>query len=345
MKKKLKIICIFAAVSFALQTGVLLILNNKVFEGFSDDNITTVNNTANASQAEKDEAKAEENNIKVDINSDAKEISVSRSNKYIAYIENDKINYVDVEDNIKKTIDDLVPQEYKWTSDDNIVITAQNKEYRNRVDIYLYDISTNNLKNIQQIKLDSSDCKVEEVICSPFKNIMFVKVNEYNEDKLYKVNIKNEIETVDTVVKSINTMAIIPHEDKIIYKSDALPKFYITYCDKKLKFDTENEMVLLGVDEQDKIFIAEKSNDEIINIYSGIMNDEVSEWNKVALSKKMSVENILVANDGAYYVDKEKSVILNLDTNKEVKYSGKVIAINKDKAFIINKNQIESINL
>lgn len=351
MKKKIKIICIFAAVSFILQTGVLLILNNKVFEGFADDNNSPSKNIAAASEAEKKEEAdkkeqaAKKETIKIDISSDAKNISIARSNKYIAYIEDDKINYVDTKTNEKKSVDDIVPQYYKWTADDNIVIAAKNKNYRNRVDIYIYDINENNLKKIQQIKLESSESKVDEIICSPYKNIFFVKVNNDNVDKLYKVNIKNEIETVETVTKNISSMAVIPHEDKIIYKSDALPKFYITYCDTKLKFNTENQMELLGVDEQDRIFAAEKDGDSILNIYSGRMNDAVDSWNKIAVNKKLNMDNIKVSDDGIYYLDKEKSVIINLEDNKETKIKGTVVGINKKEAFVKNENKIERIKL
>ena len=353
MKKRIKIICIFGLVSFILQTGVLLILNNKVFEGFADDNSGSAKNIADASKAEKQEelnkkeqADKRECN-KVDISNNAKNISIARSNKYIAYVEDHKICYIDTKSNSRKTIDGVVAQYYKWTSDDNIIITAQNQNYRNRIDIYLYNVSENNLKILQQIKLKSGESKVEQIVCSPFKNIFFIKIKNDDVDKLYKLNIKEEIEPVETVTKNISSMAVIPHEDKIIYKSDALSKFYITYCDTKLKFNTENQMVLLGVDEQDRIYVAEKDNedDNITSIYYGRMNDAVDLWNKIAVNKKMSIDNIIVSDDAIYYVDKEKPAIVNLENNKETKFKGIVKGINKKEAFVINENKIERIKL
>ena len=59
----------------------------------------------------------------------------------------------------------------------------------------------------------------------------------------------------------------------------------------------------------------------------------------------MSIDNIIVSDDGIYYVDKEKPAIVNLENNKEIKFKGTVKGINKKEAFVMNENKIERIKL
>lgn len=185
MKKNFKIFGICILIALALQSIVLLFLNYKTFSGFKPNDVTTkLNKKVDNSEYGKNADKT------ITVDADAKNITTSYDNSYIAYINKDnKLTYTDMRDNRKKVIEDIQPTMYRWSAN-NIILVAKNQQERNSYDFYEYNTEKNELNKLQTLRLSDSKGSIEDVKCSPFKTLIFVQVKSFNRDEIYKLNVK-----------------------------------------------------------------------------------------------------------------------------------------------------------
>ena len=115
MKKYLKNFAIFLAIAIILQGTVLFIINYKFLNGFSSEN-TVVSNK------EPEEIKK---NI---IDEGAVNISSSNKGEYVAYINEEKLNYLILNKFEKNIIEDITPIYYKWLYNDELLLVEKNKD-------------------------------------------------------------------------------------------------------------------------------------------------------------------------------------------------------------------------
>lgn len=337
MKKKIKIFGVFIAIALVLQTCILLVLNYKVFAGFKpSDTVIAENNKQ--SQKSVDKTKEEK---KISIESDAKELKISHDNNYISYINKDnKLSYIDIQNNKNKVIDDIIPVMYRW-SENNLVIVGKNETKRNAFDFYEYNTKTQELNKLQTLSLTDRKGTIEDIKCSPFKTLIFVHVKNYGEDQIYKLNVKNEFDKVDLKINTIDKIAMIPHEDKIIYNSGKSDNFYITYVDKKVVLQEEGKKVLLGVDNGDKIYIGIEQDNKIKTIYSGRMTESIASWKKNDLAEPIDEGSLYINGNSIYKVDNQKLKVTDLTSNKEESFEGKFISIDSNTLIYNLDNQIK----
>lgn len=136
-------------------------------------------------------------------------------------------------------------------------------------------------------------------------------------------------------------MALIPHEDKIVYNTGQSNRLYITYVNKKVVINEEGKKVLLGVDDEDKIYIGVEENNKIKTIYSGRMTESIDSWTRKNLNVPIDKENLYVNTNSIYQIDSEKFKVTDIINNKEESFEGKFISINSNNLIYNLNNEIK----
>jgi hypothetical protein len=333
MKKRVIIISVYVLIAIILQTFVLAFINYKYLAGFSDEG-----KTVQAKKVEIPVKPVEKKNI---IEEKAEDIKSSDSNKYVSYIKDNQLKYMDLEKKELKIVSDSKPTMYKWLYDDKILFinnTAQTYNY----DIYIYDLATGEKKLVTTLKLKNESEKIDSIVNSTFKNLVFIHVKNSGKSEILKLNIAQGIlENVNIQCKSIESLSVIPHEDKLIYKGENVSRLYISYINKSILFRDNGQQVLLGVDDSDKVFVGIQQGEFIKSVYYGLINEGIDTWTKVQIKSDLKKDDIIITRDGKILENnKADKVIKSVVGDKEFRYKGTYLSINKSDVLSILDNEV-----
>lgn len=323
--KKIRMIYRWVIISVILQTAALAYLNYIYLphRGSVKATIFEQSDTVGA-------------NWSIEIPNDASNPSVSYDGRYAAYFHGKKLVVMDV---LKKKEIEAISDEsdeltyYRWLPDRNMLIYAscsQIKKY-NAVTITTYDVMSGEKRSYPEISELPLGSKVVEIELSPLTNIVYIKVKTGDERaKIYRFNIMDNRKLImntelGTVIKETN------YSDNLIYQAG---NYEINVRDGNknsvytLKF--KGKMALLGVDSEDKVYVAELNNDgRAINIYYGKADTaNVDSWEKVPLTGAVNPENFIISSGGAIYLlMPDENRVLAIGVGREYKYTDELIEI------------------
>lgn len=314
------------AIAFIFQQLVFLFVD-KVYLA-SDFNF-------NFQKVEEQEDPAD-NKTEINIKSGIDEVKLSSDGRYVAYMEGGKLKVLDGGDDKEKICEtesgcDIAY--YKWLNEeDNILLIQKVKE---NGAYYLIPTSYNAKKGetteianfdrkIVKIKLDSSKDEVNNVAFSNLTHILYIEVKKSTgKCDLYFGNIMSEVKKVKSDRNITNIVVPTTNANAVIEEGTSLS---IANTKGTVTIPNVKNAKILGADVNDNAYFGEVSGDKIQKIYYTVLSDKVRKWNELKLVEPVSNEDIIVDYTGKVYVnDKSKKTVIELTSNKSIKYKGDLV--------------------
>ncbi|HEY8803854.1 MAG TPA: hypothetical protein VIM42_01885 [Clostridium sp.] len=322
MKKVFKKMIICIIISLIIQIGGLFYLNNNIL----------TSNTNVKSQKVADSSTSNKTTVsKANVPSNATTINVSYDASYISYYLNDELYVVNTVTGKSVNVSSsngVKISFYKWLPDRNRMLIVETNN-RN-LSLSYYDVTQSQKSKVSDILMISSTSKVKDIEASPLTNVIYIKVkNGYKYDSIYWVNIMKSRKKIVTKSKYIGNIQVVPHEDKMLYEDLTNNKVYATGVDHALSFIGSTKSCLLGIDNNDQVYIGDvDSNNNIDKIYFGTLNGS---WKSLQLNTPVSKAHLFVTASGKVYInDKIKGTVTELQTRKETTYKGVFIQLYSD---------------
>jgi len=272
----------------------------------------------------------------IDIKKGLNEVKLSSDGRYISYLEGNKLKILDSSDNKEKecgTDSNAEVVFYKWLSNENNMIVIQ-KVKENGVSYFepvsfdakkgeARELADFDLKKVR-IKLQNSKDQIDDVVFSTPTNTLYIKVKQSDgKYDLYYANIMNQLKKVkaDIVIGSV----VVPttSTNAVIEEGSTLT---ILNTKGTLSIPNVKTSKILGVDINDNVYFGEVGDNKIKNIYYTVLSDKNRKWNELKLGKTVDKEDILIDYSGKVYINnKSENSVLELTSNKSIKYKGNLI--------------------
>lgn len=316
--KLFKRILIWIMLSLTIQFAGLFYADNYLFA--SDTSIKT-------KKVVKSDVKKVDVEIKVPDN--ATHVSVSFDARYLAYYDGDVLKVVNTKTGEEKKVefgDGVQVSFYKWLPDRNRMLIAE-KETSNRSSNFklaYYDVDKSVKEDVKDLDWADKKAEVEDIQASPLTNVIYVKVaNSGKRSSIYWINIMKEMKKVDTRAYVIGKTTLLPHEDTLVYEDLTYNKIYATDKDSPISIEGVNTPSLLGVDDNDNVYIGETENNKVTKIYYGSIKDKGDKFQVINLNASVDKNDIFVTPQGKVYInDNLKGSVREFGIGKEYTYQG-----------------------
>lgn len=314
------------AIAFIVQQSIFLFVDRVYLA--SDFNFQAEKVEEQENQADK----VTEFNIKSGIN----EVKLSSDGRYAAYMEGGKLKSLDSSDGKEKECETDSGSEvafYKWlNSEDNILIIQKIKD---KGAYYLepisYDAKKGEIRDFTdfdlhkvQIKLDSSKDEVNNVAFSNLTHSLYIEVKKSTgKYDLYYANIMNQMKKVKSDSNITNLIVPTTSTNAVLEEGTTIS---ILNTKGTLSIPNVKTAKVLGGDVNDNVYFGELAGDKIKKVYYTVLSDKTRKWNELKLNESVDKEDIIVDYTGKVYVnDKSKKTVLELTSNKSIKYKGDLV--------------------
>lgn len=335
-------ITIWISISLVVQFAGLFYINNYFLSSKTD---------IKTKKIVKSEPKKVDVVIKVP--EDANNISISFDGKYLAYYdESNGLNIMDTNTGNKKNIqfgDDSKLSFYKWQKDrDRMLIgEKESSDDDSKFKLSYYEAGKDIKEKIKELDLTDEKAKIADIEESPYTNVIYVKVqNSGGRTNIYRIDIMNRMKEVAIMSYMVGNMGILSLDDKLIYEDKVYNKIYVTGDDKSLTINGVENPVWVGVDGNDKIYIANENDNKISNVYCGAINDSESNYQDINLGQPVNRNDVFVMPSGKIYInDNLKGLVTEVASRKQYAYKGKFIQIFEDGIASISNGKLQKIKL
>ncbi|AAO35390.1 hypothetical protein DP149_12785 [Clostridium tetani] len=290
----------------------------------------------------------EKPDLEIKLPDNAKNINMSFDGKYAAYYDGDILKVLDTKTNEERDIafdegTDL--SYYKWLSDRNRMLIAEKHKSENggyRFKLSYYDVDKDTKEEFKDLTWGDEGSIVEDIQESTITNVMYVKVSRGGgNSRLYWINIMAEMKRVPTKVQMIGDIALIYHEDKLLYESMTYNKIYVTNKEGTIDIEGVEKPKLLGVDIDDNVYIGKKENDKISKVYYGNLETPTNQWRSVPFDQPIEEKDVHITKEGKVLInDNLNGIVKDVATGKETKYKGKFLQIYEGGVSSISENKL-----
>lgn len=322
--KKVKRVIIWILISIIVQCGGYF---------YVDKYYLATNTTVKVKKIEKKTSK-EKPDAEVVIPDNAEHINASFDGKYVSYYDEDKLKIVNTKTGDIKDVcfkDGVKLSYYKWISDRNRMLIGEKHNTENGYGFKLsyYDVDKDTKEEVKDLTWGDEDSKIEDIQESTLTNIIYVKVSRgQGKSRLYCINIMKEMKRVPTKVTMIGNIAVLNYDDKLVYESNTYNKLYVTNTDESIAIEGVENPKLLGVDEDDNVYVGDLKDNKITSIYFGKIDNKQVKWSAMPLKTPVCREDIYISKKGKVYInDNLKGLIKEIATNKETAYKGKFLQL------------------
>lgn len=323
-----------------------LIIQGSIY--FYIDNHYLTNNTKLKLTKVEKKNKSEKPDLEIKLPENAKNISMSFDGKYVAYYDGDILKVANTKIGEEREITFNEGAElsyYKWISDRNRMLIAEKHKNENggyAFKLAYYDVDKDTKEEIKDLTWADENSVVEDIQESVLTNVIYVKVSRGGgNSRLYWINIMKEMKRVPTRVQMIGDIALIYHEDRLLYESKTYNKIYVTNMDKSIDIDGVQKPKLLGVDIDDNIYVGKKENDKISAVYYGKLENPTSQWKSIPFDKPIDEKDIHISEKGKVIVnDNLKGIVKDVASGKEIKYKGKFLQAYEGGVSSISENKL-----
>ncbi|RXI46182.1 hypothetical protein DP130_11500 [Clostridium tetani] len=292
--------------------------------------------------------KDEKPDLEIKLPENAKNINMSFDGKYVAYYDGDVLKVSDTKIGGEREISFNEGTElsyYKWISDRNRMLIAEkhkNEDGGYGFKLAYYDVDKDDKEEIKDLTWGDESSVVEDIQESVLTNIIYVKVSRGGgNSRLYWINIMKEMKRVPTRVQMIGDIALIYHEDKLLYESTTYNKIYVTNKDGSIDIEGVEKPKLLGVDIDDNVYIGKKENDKISKVYYGNLETPTNQWRSVPFEQPIEEKDVHITKEGKVVInDNLNGIIKDVATGKETKYKGKFLQIYEGGVSSISENKL-----
>ncbi|MDP4087820.1 MAG: hypothetical protein Q8930_00965 [Bacillota bacterium] len=339
--KKIKIIIIWSLIATVFQMFILLFLNNYYWKSQSSFSIVQV--------TQNDTSKLERPDINLPIN--ARDIRVSYNSKHISFMENGKLTILNTSTGTANSIS--IPDKgtisyYRWLPDRDRMIIAEKytKGYQSYIKLSNYDENlggrneiVDNHQQIVKIVLPDKNYEVTDMSLSTATSILYIRISKPGSKSIiYHMNTMNQIIKLGEEGYQMRDMEALSTEDKLIYEDSKYKKLVVVQSSKKLALPYVNEPVLLGVDDDDNIYVGSMSNGKVTKIYYGKLDMPGETWNTLEPKEPCARNEVFIGRKGKVFInDNLRGDVINLSDNIITEYKGEFISL-YDKGIISMNN-------
>lgn len=323
---------IFGTIVFLIVQSAVLLFLEKVY--FAD-------NASYSSKQITDNSPKETLKSKIYIDKGYKNISYSNDGKYVSYLYNSTLEILNLGNGEKTKV---YPEKgadisnYKWVYDRSRIILAEKTVVNSSsgyFKFYYYDLDNtdkveifNNVNN-KTIKITVSGTaeKISDIEMSTLTNVIYVKTSDSKGlNKIFRINIMAQQDKLNTITNNIGRIVSLKKDDTLIYEDFDNGKVYKYGSNTPIVIKGESKFKLLGVDDEDNVYLALMENNKTNLIYFGNLTDKT--WKKYSVNNSVGEKDIFVNNNGKVFInDSTSSILSELGTNKETNYSGSLIGI------------------
>jgi len=303
--------------------------------------------------------------VSVDIPSGAKDVKVSYDGSYAAYMQDDKLNIIDVNTKeSKKVIDKFFINSdntiskteskitvFKWVPYKNMIMFAMNSKPNGatRGQVYTYDLETGNIHVSKTVLADNyipRGGEISDILISPLTMVYYIRVSGgQSNDRFYRVDIMDDFYTSVTLPSTSTSKIGIYTED-----------LYYTEGDKKIvvKSGLKSPVSVTLPEGQVLMGIGGTSKEAKDIIYSGVLNSDgkvekiiygnqatnVSEWQSIKIDKPVPKEEFLVKDEEKVYSIGSDNNVTELVSGKKTSFTGQFIDMTDTQIVYLNDGKL-----
>jgi hypothetical protein len=280
-----------------------------------------------------EEDNAADNKSEIDVKNGVNQVKLSSDARYASYIDGSKLKILDNNDDKEKECETDNGAEvvfYKWLNNEDNMIVIQ--KIKDKGVYYFEPISFDAKKgeardladfdlNKVRIKLENSKDEVEDVVFSTLTHSLYIEVEKSSgKCDLYYANVMNQLKKVksEAVIGSI----VVPTTSTNAVMEEGAN---ITILNTKgvLTIPNIKSAKILGADVNDNVYFGEVADNKIKKIYYAVLSDSSRKWNELKLTQPVDKKDIIIDYSGKVYINnKSKKSVLELTTNKSMKYKG-----------------------
>lgn len=325
-------IIIWMMVSLTIQGAGLFYINNYLLSS---------NTSIKTKKIVKSEPKTQDTQISIPDN--AQHINVSYDGKFLAYYDGDVLKVVNTKTGDEKEVefnDGVKVSFYKWLPDRNRMLIAE-KQNSNFKLVY-YDVDKNLKEDIKDLDYSDEKAEVADIQISVNTNVICVEINGTGKRSyVYWINIMKEMKKVDTRSYQVGKIALFSYEDKLAYEDLTHNRIYITGNDSPLEIQGVSSPSILGVDENDNLYVGETENDKVTKIFYGNVKGDTNSLQSINLDSAVDKDNILITSQGKIYInDNLKGSVKECGSGKEYKYSGTFVQMYSGGAISVSDGKL-----
>ncbi|WP_097027533.1 hypothetical protein [Clostridium peptidivorans] len=316
------------------------------------DNVYLANNTPVRVKKIEDKSNNKKKDVEVAIPENAQNINVSFDGKYLAYYDEDILKVVSNKTGEKKDVcfeEGVKISYYKWLSDRNRMLIAEKHSTQNGMALRLsyYDIGKDTKEEIKDLTWADTESEVESIEASTLTNVIHIKVSRGNgKSSIYWINIMKDMKKLYTNDNFIGEIRTLNHQDKLLYEGKTYNSIYSTNKNNSIKIDGVKVPKLLGVDEEDNVYIGSEENEKITKVYYGSIEKPTSEWKVIELNEPIDKNDIYISKKGQIFLnDNLKGIIKEASTGKQTAYKGTFLQIYDDGVASISEGKLQKAEL
>lgn len=319
--KLLKRIVALSLVTIVVFYAIFFYINKYVL---TSDNIKI--------SSQKVETKSLVKPIKVYIPNFARDVKASFDGSYAAYEENNLLYIVNIQSGEKKKIDlNNKLSFFSWLPDRNRILIITNSKNNNKKIFKLnyYDADRDETGIISDFNAADETMEIRNVKVSTLTNSIFIKaVGGNGKTQIYYMNIMKKLKKLKLKTKNIGDIEAIKHKTHLVYEDSIKGKIYISNVAKPLMIDNVKTESLLGVDNEDNVYIGEIKENKIVRIYSESMDSDSTQWIPYELDVPVSKGDIYISGPGGIYINNAiENSIFEVKSKQRIGYTGELLQI------------------
>jgi len=265
----------------------------------------------------------------------AREIKVTNDGLYAAYIVENHIEIVDLDN--RKTVKKLNRSGgsfgyFRWLPDrDMLIYTIKEPEGKSgRVRISTYDIVPELDRSYPDIVNLPAGSTVIDLQLSPLTNIVYPMIQTSDTRvRIYQFDIMDDLELI---MKADFGMIIreTMYEDNLIYQPVG-EKIVVRNgrTGKKSNLPVKEADLLLAVDDVDFVYAASTDDaGKITAIHFGKIGQKAQEWQSIKPVRPLDAKDIIITPQGAVYAaDRRGKTVQNLKEGGSIDYEGELLTV------------------
>lgn len=299
-------------------------------------------------------SKAAPTNIQID--EGASGFQVSHDGEYLAYLLNGTIVIESLSGEDKMTVhheDQMQIASLKWIYDrDRLMIAETSTSGGHFGKFYYIDMSDKNVVEVRDnyfnkdisIPLYNNRRSITEIDISAETNLMFFKVSYGSSScRLWESNIMVSTNALSrTVTDHIGSFVCLKRTETLFYEDQNNGRVYEYDTQKSIRIGNHTQFAILGVDDEDNLYLASNPNGSVGAIYYG--NAKTGSFQKLDVVASKGSPHYYLTYTGSVLEDLPAShTMVNLHTRASTAYTGSVIGV-YDEGFLTKTNNTVFLN-
>ena len=324
--KLFKKILIFFIVAIVFQGAILLYLDRYYFNYETEIKKTATKSTENAKKTE----------VVIKVGEKSKNFKVSFDGKYVSYFEAKDLQILDTKTgkaNTLKLLEEGTVDYYKWIPEVNKLVFAEKIPAKSGVTIklYFYDAANNsteeikgkNVGNSMAIQEENLKAEVSDIGISSSNNNIYVKITKTGvKYSIYKIDSQASVRNPIITANGIGNIIVTPNEGNLFYE-DSINGKIKNSSGQAINIPEVAKPAIIGVDSNNRLYIADVQNGVTKKIYYGIVNSSSNKFEVKELSTSTALKNIYISLQGKIYInDNLMGSVTELTTGVKTEYNG-----------------------